>query len=64
MPVRMWKHRPMIMVCTIQNQWGIWNGFILHIMPSQSGIKVRKEKIRSRYAPREKTTSRTVTVVQ
>lgn len=35
MPVRMWKDRPVITVCAVQNPWGIWNGFILHIMPSQ-----------------------------
>ena len=64
MPVRMWKHRLMMTVCTIQNQCGILEGVILHIMPSQLEVKGVRERVMSRHVPRENTTSRTVTVMQ
>jgi len=37
-PVRTWKHRAMITVCMTQNECGILEGFILHIMPRQKVI--------------------------
>lgn len=43
MPVRRWKHSPMITVCMTQNHCGILEGFILHIMPRRWRVKVRKK---------------------
>jgi hypothetical protein len=54
----------MITVCTTQNVWGILEGFIFHIMPDQWKVKVRKRGEGLGNVPRQKVTSRTVTVMQ
>lgn len=44
--------------------WGILEGFIFHIMPDQWKVKVRKRGEGLGNVPRQKVTSRTVTVMQ
>jgi len=54
----------MITVCMTQNECGILEGFILHIMPNQWKVDVRKSEQGLANVPRQKVISRTVTVMQ